>query len=399
MLSNRVQKLRKPVIAPLFAKIWRFKTQGIKIYDFAAGQPGFQPPIEVRKYISEVLMKDFPQLHRYSSVEGIYELREEMSKELEEKFGFNVDPEKQIIITTGGEEALYTALLSLLNKDDEVILFDPTFLEYEAMVDLVGGRPVFVKTDESRGYQPDIEDLKSKITRKTKVLILTTPDNPTGRIIGYDEAKAIADLAEDYGFWVLSDETYRYLIYEGEHLGMYRFSNIHDRLGIVGSFSKEAGLAGWRIGYTYGSEELIKAMVKVKEYITLNAPTISQYAVLYFLKEKLAEKYTKYIVEEYRKRREKLYESMRTHLPEAIPFKPQATFYMFVNMKRYMEKVGVHSSIEFSEYLLEKVKIATIPGEVCGPNSKYHVRFSFSLITINEIDEAMEKLRKHYELL
>jgi len=393
-ISTRISKLRISLVARLLSKTWGLQSKGVKIYDFSAGQPGFQPPMELRRYLSQLLVQDFPQLYKYTPIEGIGELREAISDDLRGTYDFEIHPEKQIIITTGGEEALYLSLLVTVNEGDEVVLFDPTFLEYEPLVNLVGGKPVFVRTVEEKGYQPDIDDLMEKVSRKTKALILITPDNPTGRIIGIEEAKAIADLAEDYGFWVLSDETYQFMIFEGKHVPMYRFENIRDQIGIIGSFSKDTGLSGWRIGYIYGSEELIKEVKKAKEYITLNTPSIAQHAVVYFLRNKLRNTYTKYVVNEYRKRRDVLYKEIREKLPEAKPFKPQAAFYMFVNMEAYMKKHGFKASIELADYLLEKAHVATIPGEVCGPSSYNHIRFSFSSVNEGDIVEALDKISK-----
>ena len=390
--STRVTRLRIPLIAKLLSKTWELQSKGVKIYNFSAGQPGFQPPIELRKYLSQLLLQDFPQLYKYTPIEGIKELREAISDDLRETYGFEVDPESQIVITAGGEEALYLSLLVTVNEGEEVVLFDPTFLEYEPLVNLVCGKPVFVKTVEDKGYQPDIDDLTEKVGRKTKALILTSPDNPTGRIIGIEEAKAIADLAEDYGFWVFSDETYQFMIFEGEHIPMYRFENIRDKVGIIGSFSKDTGLSGWRIGYIYGSKELIGEVKKAKEYITLSTPSIAQYAVVYFLRNKLRNTYTKYIVNKYRKRRDVLYREIKEKLPEAKPFKPQAAFYMFVNMEAYMRKHGFKTGMELADYLLEKAYVATIPGEACGPSSLKHIRFSFSSINENDIVEAIDKI-------
>jgi len=391
-ISIRVRRLRTPLVAKLLSRLWELRSKGVKVYNLSAGQPGFQPPIEARQYLSQLLLQNFPELYKYTPIEGIRELREAVAEDLRENYGFEIDPETQIVITAGGEEALYLSLLTTVNEGEEVILFDPTFLEYEPLVNLVGGKPVFVKTVEEKGYQPDINDLMEKISRRTKALIITTPDNPTGRIIGVEEAKAIADLAEDYGFWVFSDETYQYMVFEGEHVPMYRFDNIRDRIGVIGSFSKDTGFSGWRIGYVYGPEEFIQSLKKAKEYITLNTSTIAQYAITYFLRSRLRNTYTKFIVNEYRKRRDVLYSEIRKKLPEAKPFNPQGAFYMFVNMEAYMKKHGFKSSLDLANYLLEKAYVATIPGEVCGPTSNRHIRFSFSSITKEEIVEAIEKV-------
>jgi aspartate aminotransferase len=188
----------------------------------------------------------------YTQSMGITPLREAIAEDLRRLGGLDLDPEKNIIVTTGGQEAMFITLAAIVEEGDEIILMDPTYFGYKPLIEYFGGRVVYVRSSLESGFQPDIEGIKEAISDRTKALIVVSPDNPTGRIISEEVGRAICDLAEEYDFWIVVDEAYKTLIYEGSHFWFWKYQP--ERAIGINTFSKDPGFPGWRLGYIYCCE-------------------------------------------------------------------------------------------------------------------------------------------------
>lgn len=296
-------------------------------------------------------------------------------------------PESEVILADGATEAIFTAYLSIFNKNDELIVADPTYLGYLESAQLAGARIIRLPVSVEEGYQPNLEVLKSLVTKRTKGVILLSPDNPTGRIVKPDFVKGLVDLAVDHDFWILNDSTYRHIVYGADRQAkITTLPGARERVISFGSFSKEASVPGLRLGYSLGPSEAIDGMEKVKQYTTLAPNTLSQYAMLRFLKDGVKERYLRdLVVPTYMKRRDRMEEAVRKHLPEAKTVRPDGAFYFFVDVRRYLRSME-QGEEEFCNQLMSKKGVVVIPGSFFGEKGAGHVRLTF----VSEPEERIE---------
>ena len=297
------------------------------IISFGGGAPSLPPPKEIIDYLVDKLRNDTQKTVGYCGTRGLPELRELISNDLKENYGIEYDPSSEIIITDGGTEGIFLALSSIIEKGDEVIIMDPTYLGYSEAIKLLEGRVRKIPVKVEDGYQPNLEDLKHIISPVTKAFILLSPDNPTGRIIKEEFVKGLVDLAVDNDFWIIYDAAYKYITYDAVNPWVDKYSGARERTITINTFSKEASLPGFRLGYSTGPKEIIDAMEKIKQYVSLAPDTVGQYALLKFYQDGIKEKYLKDIViPTYKKRRDLMYSLIKEHLPDAKTVKPEGAF-------------------------------------------------------------------------
>ena len=315
---------------------------------------------------------------RYSSNAGLLELRKKLANSVNQTYGVNSSYEN-IIVTVGGMEALYLALLAILNIGDEVIIFAPYYVNYVEMVKMCGAKPVIIWTTEEGDFEVSKEEVLAHITEKTKAIVINNPNNPTGHIYSERFLSLITEIAEDYKLYLLSDEVYKDLVYEKQFSSP--FESIKDNLILIDSFSKKHCMTGWRIGYAVGADFLIGAMTKLQENIAACAPVISQYAAI----EALNYESPKGNLEEFRTRRDLLLSILKKSKTLKV-IEPQGAFYAFVNIA----KTGMES-MEFCEELLKEYHVAVAPGIAYGQKYDDYIRIAFTL-TSNRLKEGLEKL-------
>jgi len=384
-LSYRAGMIRLSPIRQVAMLLDEARKRG-DIISFGGGAPSVPPAKEVIDYMCDLVKNDSLRACGYTGSRGRMELRNLIAQDVEKHGGLEYAPEKQIIVTDGGTEAIFSALMAILNKNDEVIITDPTYLGYSESVKLAGGRIKTLPVTVEKDYQPDIEDLKRIISNRTKAFVLLSPDNPTGRVIDKGFAKGLIDLARDRDFWVISDDTYKHIIYEGEHVWISSLPGAYERTILLCSFSKEASIPGLRLGYALGPTEVIDAMERIKQYTSLAPNTIAQYAMVKFLSDDVKERYlSEVVIPTYRKRRDLMNECIKKYLPETKTVKPQGAFYFFVNMSAYLAKME-RGDEEFANRLLYRKNVAVIPGSFFGPNGQRHIRLTF----VSEPEERIE---------
>jgi aspartate aminotransferase len=354
MFPSRVASLKVSGIRRLF------ETAPPDAINLGLGEPDVQPPEAMIEAFKAALDKGY---NKYGPSAGVKELREAIAKSLK-RFRRDVAYEN-IIVTAGATEGMMIACGTIVDEGDEVLVPNPGFIVYGPDVALAGGRPVEYSLRHENGFLPDIEEIKSLITPKTKAIIVNSPSNPTGTVFPKDAVKALADVATDADLYILSDEVYHNFVYEGEHCSFARF---HDDTIIVDSFSKTFAATGWRIGYVATSKEIVQQLAKVQYYTLACPPTATQYAVLEGLK--MEGSYRKQLLETFRKRRD----IAQRKISEISSFSASPVSGAFYVFPKYSQAIG---SDEFATRILNKGVICA-PGSAFGSQGEGHLRFSYA---------------------
>ena len=389
-LAKRLNSIKSsPIIRVMDLLTQSKKMKGI--ISFGGGAPSISPPKEVVEHMIHMLRSNPFAASSYMNTEGISELRSLISRDLKKYGGINLDAEKEIMITSGATEGIFVSLMSITNPGDEVIIFDPTYFGYYEAIKMLDVKPIEIPIKVEDEFQPNLELLQANITGKTKALILLSPDNPTGRIIEKGIAKAILELAQDYNFFVLSDEIYKHLIYEGEHVWIAKMSQANDRVITTCSFSKEAAIPGLRTGYMYGPSNVIEAAKKVKQYTTLSSNTLSQMGLIKFLEGDVKERYLEKTVSIYKSRRNVMNLALQEYLPLIKTILPNGGFYFFADFQNYLEAINM-SEEKFCEEVLASKSVVMLPGKFFGNNTKGHCRLTFVSESEKKIEEGISKI-------
>ena len=375
-LSDRVSLLRISPIRRVTALLDEAQEKSDMI-SFGGGAPSLPPAKEVLEEMCLRLQRDSLKSSTYTGTKGLPELRQLISEDIKRYGRLDYSAEKEVIVTDGGTEAIFSLFMSLLNKNDEVVILDPTYLGYNEAIGLSGGRVRTLPVNVKNGYQPDLESLKNLITERTKAFILLSPDNPTGRVISKEFAKGLVDLANDHDFWIVSDDTYKHIIYEGEHVWVAGFSGARQRTVMLCSFSKEASAPGFRLGYALAPPPIIDAMEKMKQYTSLAPATLSQYGMIKFLSDGVKERYLRdEVIPIYKERMEFMGKCIEKCLAEARTTRPAGAFYYFVDMTSYLSEMH-RGDEDFCNRLLYRKNVAVIPGSFFGKGGDGHIRMTF----------------------
>jgi len=335
------------------------------------GEPDFNVPEHVREALKEAV--DEGMTH-YTSNMGMYELREAISEKLRTENRVHVEPES-IIITVGASEAIFMCTQALLDRGDQALIPDPGFLSYDACVKLAEAISVPVPLSMEDGFSMTPERVESLITDDTRVIIMNSPSNPTGSVMGKDDIKGVAEIAEDRDLIIISDEIYEKIIYDGKHYSPACFT---DNALVINGFSKTYAMTGLRIGYVAGREDIIEELLKVHQYNTACAPSVSQVAALAALRG--PQNCVKEMVDEFKRRRDLMFRSLTEMGLECIL--PGGAFYMFPH---------VGDSRGFTERALD-AGVAVVPGSAFGEAGSDYVRMSYAT-SYELIQEAMERLK------
>jgi len=362
------------------------------IISFGGGAPSIPPPKEMLEYLIQ-LFREIPQKTvGYCGTRGLPELRRLIAEDLYRYWGVRYDPDKEIMITNGGTEGIYISLAAILEPNDEVIILDPTYLGYSEAIKLLGGRVKRIPVSVENGYQPDLENLKKIITPLTKAFILLSPDNPTGRIINEEFVKGLIDLATDYDFWILYDTAYKHITYGKPNPWLDKYDGARERTITINTFSKEASIPGFRLGYLTGPPEAMDTMEKIKQYVSLAPNTVGQYALLKFYEDGIKERYlNEVVIPTYKSRRDLMYKLIREYLPESKTVMPEGAFYFFVNMSYYLKAMN-RDDEEFANRLLYRKNVVVIPGSHFGERGRNHVRMTFVSEPEDRIIEGVKRI-------
>jgi len=344
------------------------------------GEPDFDTPWSVRE---EGIYSLEQGRTFYTSNSGLMPLREEICRYLDRRFGAAYDPASEVIVTVGGSEGIDLACRAMLDPGDEVIIPQPSYVSYEPCVRLADGVPRILELKEKDRFKLMPDDLEALITPKTKFVVLPFPNNPTGSIMTIEELKAVADVIMKHDIFVVSDEIYTELTYNGrEPASIVQIPGMRERTILINGFSKAYAMTGWRLGYACGPAPVIRQMTKVHQYAIMCAPTTSQYAAVAALRdcdEAVAE-----MRESYNQRRR----FVLSRLAEMdIPcFEPEGAFYVFPNISRF----GM-SSEDFATTLLKEEKVAVVPGNAFGGSGEGFIRISYAY-SLKQLKEALDRI-------
>ncbi len=342
------------------------------------GEPDFVTPWHIRDEGIYAIEKG--RTH-YTSNSGLLELREEICNYLKRRFNLDYKV-SETLVTVGGSEAVDLALRTILSKGDEVLIPEPSFVCYKPCTTLAGGVPVTIETKAENSFKLTKEDVLSHITDKTKVLILSYPNNPTGAVMTKEDLQKIADVVKEHNLMVISDEIYAELSYDEKHVSIASLEGMKERTIIINGFSKAFAMTGWRLGYTVGNEEIIKAMTKVHQYAIMCAPTMCQFAAVEALKN--GDNSIEAMRDEYNYRRKVIVDGFNNM--GLTCFNPQGAFYIFPSIK----STGMDSET-FCEKLLQDQKVAVVPGTAFGKCGEGFLRVSYAY-SIDTINLAIERI-------
>lgn len=384
MLSKRVQSLRPSPTLVLDAKAKALQASGTKVINLAAGEPDFPTPAYIQEAGTEAISGGFT---RYTPSAGILELRQAVAKKLSEKNSGDYDP-SEIVVGVGAKQVLHLAFQTLCDEGDEVILPTPVWSTYIEQVKLAGGNPVLVKP--LTAFQVTAKTIAEHVTTKTKIIVLNTPCNPTGAVIKREEMEQIAELAIKNNIFIISDEIYEEFIYEGKHCSIASLAEDVKRSTItVNGFSKSYAMTGWRVGYGAGPQDIISAMAALASQTTSCTSTVSQAAALEALTSKESEPSIRNMREEFRKRRDIIFEQLSA-IEGIEVHKPQGAFYIFPDISKLLGD-KYPSSSAWAEELLEKEHVAVVPGEVFEASG--HIRLSFA-VSPSDLREGIERIKR-----
>ena len=378
-------------------KCRNLKPSGIrKFFDIAAsmegvislgvGEPDFHTPWSVRQTAISTLEKGKTV---YTANSGLMELRKTICGYIKRKIGIEYQPESELIVTVGGSEGIDLGIRALINPGDEVLIVEPCFVCYAPIVELTGGVAVPIETTEETGFKLTAEAVKSKITDKTKLLILPFPNNPTGAIMTKEDLEPIAEVIKDTDILVMSDEIYSELTYEGKHFSITQLEGMQERTLLVNGFSKAFAMTGWRLGYVAGPAPIIKQMLKIHQYAIMCAPTVSQYAAITAMTSCDGE--VEKMMNEYNIRRRWLVNALNDI--GLTCFDPKGAFYVFPSIK----STGLTSQ-QFCEELLYKHNVAVVPGDAFGASGEGYIRISYAY-SLKHLREAVERISEFLDEL
>lgn len=363
-------------------KFFDIVSESKDVISLGVGEPDFITPWDIRDAGIQAIKKGYTQ---YTSNKGMVELRTEISDYLKGNFSVNFSPDN-VIITVGASEAIDLSLRAVVDEGDEVLIPDPSYVSYKPCVELAGGKAVSVPCSGDNGFKITPENLKGVITKKTKAIIFPYPNNPTGGVMEREYIEKIIPIILENDLLVISDEIYSELSYGEPHVSIASFSELKDRVVVISGFSKAFAMTGWRIGFVCAPDGILQAMLKIHQYTTICAPIFSQYAALAGLKNGKSDGYfsVKEMRDEYDRRRRFMFKAFTDMGLEC--FEPKGSFYIFPSV----EKTGLTGE-EFATKLLEKKKVAVVPGDAFGEFGKYYVRCSYAY-SMKNLMEATERI-------
>lgn len=376
-LSDKIQTIKPSGIRKFFDIVSEMKDA----VSLGVGEPDFDTPWHIRE---EGIYAFEKGRTFYTSNSGLLPLREEISKYIQRTQGVTYDPKTEILVTVGGSEAIDIGFRALLNSGDEVIIPQPSYVSYAPCSYLAGGKNVIINLKAKNEFRLTAEELEKVITPKTKILVLSYPNNPTGAIMEKSDLEKISKIIKEKDIFVISDEIYSELTYKGKHTSIVSLDGMKERTLLINGFSKSFAMTGWRLGFACAPAPIIKQMTKIHQYAIMCAPTISQYAAVDALKN--GDDDVKMMRQSYNERRRYLMSAFKEmNLP---CFEPYGAFYVFPCIKEF----GMTSE-EFATRFLQEEKVAAVPGTAFGDSGEGYLRISYAY-KLEKLQIAMERLNR-----
>lgn len=381
-LSRNVQRIKPSGIR----KFFDLASEMDDVISLGVGEPDFNTPWHIRE--AAIYSIESGKTH-YTANQGLLELREEICSYMKRRFQLSYNPYDNVIVTVGGSEGIDIAMRALLNPEDEVIILEPSYVAYTPSIQLTGATPIPIQLEEKDNFKLTPEKLKAAISPKTKLLLLNYPSNPTGGVMLKEDYEKIIPIIKEHNLIVVSDEIYAELSYDCDFLSLASFDEVKDQVIVISGFSKAYAMTGWRLGYVLAHKTLITAMNKIHQYIIMSAPTAAQYGAIDAMRN--GDLKVEEMRESYKARRNFITQGfnrlgLKTHLP-------QGAFYIFPDIT----STGLTSD-EFCEQLLQKEKVACVPGTAFGEAGEGFIRVSYAY-SIEHIKEALERIENFLKSL
>lgn len=387
-LSKRVCELNFSATIKLADKVRELESKGEKIIQLGGGQPHLPTPSDFKMATIKALTEN--QIY-YSHSQGIPELRKLIAQKYNQAYGSKLSFEKNILVTPGGKQAILYFAMALINPDDEVIIPTPSWVSYADIVKLVGGTPVLVECERDKNFELSVDLIEKAITPKTKAIILNSPNNPTGAIIKRSVLENIYKLCLKHDIYLLCDEIYESIVFDGQECtSIISVSPDLKNCVLINGFSKMYSMTGWRLGYVLAQEEIVEAMVKLQQNSVTCPTTFAQFGAIEALKS--GDWFTKKLAQIYQEHRDFLANGLK-ELKFFDFIYPDGAFYLFVDVSKINK-----NSTEFCLDLLERCKVAAIPGIAFGANGEGFIRVSFATSKEN-LAIFLQKLKENYVIV
>lgn len=384
--SQRLAKVEFSPVRKVLERAKEIEKQGHEMVYFQIGEPDFNTPAEIKRATIEAINNN---MTHYAPNRGVLSLRQAICTQLKDLGGLEYDAEKEIIVTAGGAEAINVTLLSLINPDDEVIIFTPAFMNYKNVINMAGGKVIAIPLKKENGFQIDIDDVKAKITSRTKMVIINNPCNPTGIVFKEEILQELAQIVVENNLVAVSDEMYDQIVYDDEKCtSIAIFPGMKERTVIVNGFSKAYAMTGWRLGYVASDPRLITNILKVHQYETTCLPTFIQVGVAEGMLRESSLNAIEKMVGVFAKRRKLLLKGLEA-IGKLSFIEPKGAFYVFVNVSATGQ-----NGIEFASRLLEEKYVAVVPGAGFGEEAADYIRISFATAE-TQITEGLKRIREY----
>lgn len=379
--SERISRISISTTATVVQKADKLRATGASLVDFGAGEPDFPTPDHIKQAAVRALEENFT---RYTPTGGIGDLKEALVERHARDFGSNYTVE-ECLVTVGGKQAIFEAMVATLNDGDEVILPVPYWVSFLDIIRYAGGKEVLLETDEAEGFAVRAEAVEKLITPRTRMIVVNSPNNPTGAVVPPEEMQRLLAVATRHNLLLLSDECYCQCVYEGQPFSLGSSKDC-EHLLIVGSLSKTYAMTGWRVGFALGSTQLLANMLKLQSHSTSNPTSIAQKAAVEALRA--PQDCVRAMLAEYHRRRDRVVKGLRA-IPGIECTLPRGAFYAYPNISAYLNRDGLADTAALAGKLLEEAHVAVVPGQAFGTHQ--HVRLSYAT-SLGQIEEGLRRM-------
>ncbi len=387
--SERISRISVSSTAAVVQKAEKLRASGTDLVDFGAGEPDFPTPERIKQAAIEALSRN---LTKYTATGGIAELRRAVVERHAKDFGSAYAPE-ECLITVGGKQAIFEAIAATVNHGDEVILPSPYWVSFLDIINYAGGKAVILPLREEENFTLRAEDVEKLLSPKTKLIIVNSPNNPTGGVVPPEEMEKLLALARRRGVLLMSDECYCHFLYDGRKPFSLGSSGEREHLILVGSLSKTYAMTGWRVGFALGSQKLLANMLKLQSHSTSNPTSFAQWGALEALTG--PQDSVRLMREEYERRRNRIVAGLRA-IPGLQCTQPAGAFYVYPNAAHYLNQNGLGNVTALAEQLLEKAGVALVPGPAFGTEAHFRISYATSQ---ERIDEGLRRLKAFFASL
>lgn len=392
-IARRMGRLGTETAFEVLAEVNKLKAAGKDIISFALGEPDFDTPQNIKNAGVKAIGDGYTH---YGPSAGILPLRESIAHYISESRGIEVKPE-EVVVTPGAKPIVFDSILSCINEGDEVIYPNPGYPIYESLINFIGGKPVSLPLLEEKDFSFAPEELKMRVTPRTKMIIINSPQNPTGGILNQNDLEIIAEIAIEADLWVLSDEVYSKIIYEGELRSIISIAGMKERTILVDGFSKTYAMTGWRLGFGIMKKELALHIARIETNVDSCTATFTQYAGIEALEG--SQDKSLVMIAEFQKRRDLIHQEL-DNIKGIKCLKPKGAFYIYPNVTEACQNLGFHDSKELQQYLLHKANVAVLARSCFGQRNRgekeEYIRLSY--VTSREnIIEGVKRIKKAIE--